>query len=109
MVIVWEVATGKEVCRLNVAGSSGNALAYSPDGRVLATASRGAIDATKAYHSWIQLWDVKTGNRIAKYEAPYETATRLAFSPDGGALVSGMRNGSALLWHVTIASDKLKR
>ncbi len=108
-VLVWEVATGKEVSKLNVPGSIGNALAYSPDGKVLATASRGAIDTPKRYHSWIQLWDVSTGNRIAKYEAPYETASRLAFSPDGKALVSGMQNGSALVWDVTGALDKSKR
>jgi WD40 repeat protein len=70
------------------------ALAFSPDGRILATAgadgpaiTRGGMVVKPALHT-IKLWDVATLTEIASFgdnEVPIDI---LAFSPDGKILVS---------------------
>jgi WD40 repeat protein len=56
------------------------ALAYSPDGRILASAS---ADGTA------RLWDVASGRLRTKLQSPEERATCVAFSPDGKTLAVG--------------------
>ena len=70
-------------------GFSINALAFSPDGKILASASHG--DTT------IRLWDVRRGESIATLRGhgappgqwPRGDVRVLAFSPDGRTLASG--------------------
>jgi WD40 repeat protein len=69
------------------------ALAYSPDGRTLASAS---ADGTA------RLWDVATGRLLTKLQSPYERATCVAFAPDGVTLGVGYAGarGFMQLWDV---------
>lgn len=101
----WELATGRRLPpdaetlghRAEVIG-----MAYSPDGRRLATAS---------YDCTIRLWDVATGRRLhvirlRKGEARYLTAARyLAFTPDGTRLVSGLENDEVYVWNVETGKE----
>jgi WD40 repeat protein len=66
-------------------------LAYSPDGRILAT---GSADRT------IKLLEPQTGQERATLLGHRDFVTALAFSPDGKTLVSGSRNGELKLWDV---------
>jgi WD40 repeat protein len=85
---------------LQVYSMDGFVLAYSPDGKALATSSR--KDTT------IQLWDAFT----CKHKNTLITETEnfvidsISFSPDGHVLAAGGRRGEVCMWDVT--SGELK-
>jgi WD40 repeat protein len=72
-------------------------VAFSPDGRWLATVGGGGGGDVK-------LWDVKSGAETAAWEAHLEETKAVAFSPDGQTLVTGggiwNGPGGAALWNV---------
>jgi RNA polymerase sigma factor (sigma-70 family) len=79
---IWDLATGRQVRRLNTQKGTTHALAISPDARRLATATgdeKGLID----------LWDLATGKQIARIQAQWGAIRSLAFSPDGKLFLSG--------------------
>jgi WD40 repeat protein len=76
-------------------------LAFSPDGRFLAGASR---DRT------IRLWQVAPGPNQWKvvrlwYDRPATNFVSVAWSPDGRALVTGDRSGRVAVWSFDPATD----
>ena len=87
-VYVWDAQTGKKRHSLFAQDwerfGNVSSLAFSPDGRTLASGHR----SPKAGHSSgtgkIGLWDVVTGERKVTLDASVPTV--LAFSPDGGTL-----------------------
>ena len=60
------------------------ALAFSPDGSILASGSR---------NSTIKLWDAVTGKHISMFKGNDEHVTALVFSPDGNTSQVGIRVG----------------
>jgi WD40 repeat protein/serine/threonine protein kinase len=64
-------------------------VAYSPDGRYLAT---GCV------HGAVTVWDRRTGQQLARPEAHDAHVYRIAFSPDSRYLVTGDRDGRILVW-----------
>jgi WD40 repeat protein len=67
-------------------------VAYSPDGKTLAS---GSIDQT------IKLWDVATGKEQATLKGHTRYVASVAFSPDGKTLASGSEDRTIKLWDVT--------
>src|SRR5260370_27067416 len=84
----WDRTKQRVLSRQEAHQDNGRAVAYSPDGRLVAT---GADD--------IILWDAKTQTKLARLE---HTAIvwSLAFSPDGRWLVSTHGDGAILVWDV---------
>ena len=89
---LWDVAAREEVARLEGHVSDVFAVAFSPDGTVLATES----------WSKILLWNVASRERIATLEEKDLRASiwGLAFSPDGRLLAAAAFDGTVGVWDV---------
>jgi tricorn protease-like protein len=72
--------------------SSVTSLAYSPDGKLLAS---GSDDDT------VKLWDATTGREHATLEGHGNSVLSVSFSPDSKTLASGSQDKSIKLWDVT--------
>jgi WD40 repeat protein len=66
-----------------------NAVAFSPDGKTLASASR---DRT------VKLWDAGSGATLQKLVGHTNGVSAVAFSPDGKTLASASRDRTVKLW-----------
>jgi hypothetical protein len=101
---VWDLAHGARLLPVQVADGYGRALAFSPDGRFLATAGmRLDLDAP-AEERTIRLWELATGLEAFRLPLPPGNAvTCIAFLPDGRSLAAGMADTTAIIWDLTPA------
>lgn len=93
LIRLWEVASGRERCRLEGSPENVFALAFSPDGRVLAS-------GTGHRECLVCWWDVVSGKQLHRSEGHRSQVSSLLFSRDGRLLVSGGYDNTALVWDV---------
>lgn len=84
----WDMTTGKLVRFATGHPDAVNGLAYSPDGRWLATIS---LDM-------LFLFDARTGAELRRWSGHNASVETIAFSPDGRLLASGAADGTIALW-----------
>jgi WD40 repeat protein len=97
---LWQVATGKALAQFPLDQlSQPPVMAFSPDGRVLATPTLGRTNNT------IDLWGSATGKKIRRLEGDAAGITALAYSPTGRLLASGSQHSRVILFDVASGKE----
>ena len=97
---LWDI-TGKAVRHISTLDSKGGwgGLAFSPDGRVLASPQNDGL---------IRLLDVSSGRTIMTLPGHNRGGIILSFTPDGRTLVSSGQDGTVRFWHVATGRELMK-
>jgi WD40 repeat protein len=98
-ILLWDLSGENDVIVIYAHWKEVNAIAYSPDGRYLAS---GGDDCT------IKLWNAaihSTRSCAVVFEGHTSVVWSVCFSPNGKILASGSEDGSVRLWNVDAAGD----
>ena len=113
IVVVWSVKTQKRLLQLDHGDAMVNSVAFSPNGRLIATASNDA-------NAYIKVWDAQSGKvvrELGAYDEPVlrtdgtDTGKRrvightrevlsVDFSPNGDLLLTSGRDKKAVVWNI---------
>ncbi len=89
---LWDVATGRDLRTLAGHSDGIGSIAFSPDGRTIATTS---------WDKTAKLWDVASGAELRAFAGRYTAV----FSPDGRTLASGSDDQTIKLWDVATGAE----
>ena len=93
---LWDVAGGQERTTLKGHRSLVTAVAYSPDGTLVASAS---------FDHDIRLWNAATGEHTGTLRGHTDRVRALAFSPDGKTIASAGNDRVIRLWELSTGSE----
>jgi len=97
-IMLWDVASKKMLFSFGQGFPRAVSLAFSPDGKMLATGHR-------ADHA-IRLWEVESGQLIKQINGHADTVVAMQFSSDdGNTLLTGSKDGTARLWNVSSGKE----
>ena len=93
---LWDVETGERKAVWKGPTALFEALVFSPDGKLLATAD---MDKT------VRIWDAQT-RELKRTFTGYDYTSSVAFSPDGKLVAAGFHSADILVWDVETGERK---
>ena len=92
VIVLWDVAGGRELRRFNGHTGDVHGVSFSPDGKLLLTAS---LDQTA------RVWDVATGNMLRQFPLTGGYLAPARFAPDGKHALVGDTGEDVTLWDLS--------
>ena len=97
---LWSDVSGKKIRSFSGHRSPVLGVAFSPDGKLIATASG---DKT------VKIWGLNSKNALQTFKGHTDHVTSVAFSPDGKRVVSGSRDQTIRVWDLISAKAVLEK
>jgi WD40 repeat protein len=94
---LWDTRTGAELCRHTGHRESSGTIAFSGDGKLVASGTGSLAWVDNSVH----VWEAATGRLIRRFEGHHSDVGSVAFAPDGLSVASGGGDSAILLWDIT--------
>ena len=94
---IWDAATGLETVAVSGHDETVTAVAFSLDGKHIASGSSRAL----------KVWDAASGSELVEFRGPEDSFIFIAFSPDGRFIASGGFDPNITVWEWEAGSKSL--